>query len=167
MGRLGFTWRMHRQKIHIKEDITDTANTTFGKNKQHTFTSNCPQAQANAAIDAGFYLEAIALWEVLITDRLEQYLNTLQGSRFRFSSQGKLLSKLDETLFGKERTEKEEELYELIEAIHDWFGNCNNRLHALAKIPGHDRDKWNNFAIPLRRLAKQGRKHFKRINRLT
>jgi hypothetical protein len=138
----------------------------LGKNKQHTFTTDSPQAQANAAINAGFYLEAIVLWEVLITDRLEHYLNTLQGSRLSFSSLGKLLSKLDEILFGKERTEKEQELYELIESLHDWFGSCHNRLHALAKLPEHDRDKWNDSAKPLRKLAKQGRKHFKRINRL-
>jgi hypothetical protein len=139
----------------------------LGKNKQHTFSTDNPQAQANAAIDAGFYLEAIALWEALITDRLEQYLNTLQGSRLSFSSLGKLLSKLDETLFGKERTEKEQELYELIESLHDWFGNCQNRLHNLAKIPEQDKDKWNDSSRPLRKLAKQGRKHFKRINLLT
>lgn len=138
----------------------------MGKNKQHSFTTDSPQAQANAAIDAGFYLEAIALWEVLITNRLEHYLNTLQGSRLSFSSLGKLLSKLDETLFGKERTEKEQELYELIESLHDWFGNCHNRLHTLAKLPEHDREKWNDSAKPLRKLAKQGRKHFKRINLL-
>lgn len=139
----------------------------MGKNKQHTFTTDSPQAQANAAIDAGFYLEAIALWETLITDRLEQYLNTLQGSRLSFSSLGKLLSKLDETLFGKERTEKEQELYDLIEALHDWFGDYHNRLHALAKITEHDRDSWNASSKPLRKLAKQGKKHFKRIKQLT
>jgi hypothetical protein len=146
---------------------TQTVRTALGKNKFRQIPTDSPQSQANAAFDAGFYLEAIALWEVLITDRLEQYLNTLQGSGLSFSSLGKLLSKLNETLFGKDRTEKEDELYELIESLHDWFGSCHTNLHGLAKIPEHDKDKWNDTAKPLRKLAKQGRKHFKHINRLT
>ncbi|MEI7845514.1 MAG: hypothetical protein WCK35_06905 [Chloroflexota bacterium] len=46
----------------------------------------------NAAIDQGFFLEAITLVKSLISDRLESRLTLLKGEDFSFRTLGELIS---------------------------------------------------------------------------
>lgn len=139
----------------------------MGKKKHPHKQPESPTSQAKNATDAGFYIEAISIWETLISQDLEHYLNTLQGSKVSFSNLGKLLSKLDETLFGLKRNEKEEVLYELIEPLHDWYGACHSTIHNLATTKEHSREDWGKSYAPLKKLAKEGKKHYKQIHDLT
>jgi hypothetical protein len=140
---------------------------TLGKKKHPHHLPDNPIAQARTATDAGFYLEAIYIWETLISHDLEQYLNLIQGSNVSFSNLGRLLSKLDESLHGMKRSGNEDELYELIEPLHDWYGACHKAIHALAGINEHSREKWNEAYPPLKKLAREGKRHFKHIHTLT
>jgi len=160
---------LHDLRINPKYlfcDITPTEQ-ILGKKKHPHQLPDSPIAQARNAADAGFYLEAISIWETLISNDLEQYLNLIQGSNVSFSSLGKLLNKLDETLRGMKRSAPEDELYQFIEALHDWFGACHTAIHRLAKNSNPEKAKWAATYQPLKRLAKEGKKHFIHINNLT
>jgi hypothetical protein len=140
---------------------------TLGKKKHPHDRPDSPITQARNATDAGFYLEAISIWETLISQDLEQYLNTLQGSNVRYSGLGKLLNKLEETLYGLKRSEPENALYELLDPLHDWYGTYHNTLHSLASFNDPKQEKWNESYSYLKKLAKDGKKLFKHIHKLT
>jgi len=147
--------------------LSITTEQTLGKKKHPHHLPDNPIAQARTATDAGFYLEAISIWETLISHDLEQYLNLIQGSNVSFSNLGRLLSKLDESLCGMKRSGKEEALYELIEPLHDWYGACHKAIHSLAGINEHSRVEWNEVYPPLKKLAREGKRNFKHIHTLT
>lgn len=147
--------------------LSITTEQTLGKKKHTHQLPDSPIAQARSAAHAGFYLEAVSIWETLIARDLEQHINFIQGSNVSFSNLGRLLSKLDESLHGMKRNGKEDELYGLIEPLHDWYGACHKTIHTLAGINEHNRENWNDAYLPLKKLAREGKRHYKLIHTLT
>jgi hypothetical protein len=107
-------------------------------------------ARIQAAIGAGFFLEAITLTESLIADRLESRLSFLTGSDISFLSLGPLidLTKQHETY---------PEVRGLVTSdVDDWRRQRNAAAHEMLKIESGDRRSWDDRNSQLKVVAKGG-----------
>lgn len=88
--------------------------------------------QYHYAMASGFYIEAIALMESIIADRMESMSNEIsQTSNFSHKTLEKLLCFL---LGEKQKNEINEELYKCLEEIAVWKDARNDAIHEMAKI---------------------------------
>ena len=113
----------------------------------------------NTAMEHNFYLEASALIESLISDRLESRLSELKKCNVNFDTLGNLLKEL--------RTLEEDII--LIEImnkqINNWSGDRNKTIHQAAKIELNQKKDWNEFLKLAEKTAKDGRKIFDAYNK--
>jgi hypothetical protein len=112
----------------------------------------------NNAIEHNFFLEAIALIESLICDRLESRLGELKKVPITFNTIGNLLKEL-------QKIEEEKVLIEIMnERINRWRVDRNYSIHQSAKIEyGRSKD-WQSFLKQAELTAKEGRKIFDAYN---
>lgn len=113
----------------------------------------------NTAIEYSFFLEATALMESLISDRLESRLGELKKEQISFDTIGNLLDalrKLEEDTVLKEIMNKQ---------INTWCGERNKIIHQAAKIELGKKKDWNDFFKKAEKTAKQGRKIFDAYNK--
>lgn len=110
------------------------------------------------AIDQGFYLEAIALMESIITDRLESaliYYGVIKSSE-AFKTMGSCLSKADSEGI-------------ITDAMcHDlkvWKDSRNHALHEMAKIEEGDDSAFEQRIAEQRKIAEQGYELFKSLKK--
>lgn len=112
----------------------------------------------NIAIEHSFFLEATALIESLICDRLESRLGELKKEPVSFDTIGNLLDalrKIETDIVLKEIMNKQ---------INNWCGNRNIIIHQAAKIELGKKKDWNDFLRLAESTAKEGRKAFDNYN---
>jgi hypothetical protein len=121
-------------------------------------------------VERGYYLEAIAILDSLICDRLASRLGHLtgEGVELRLTC-GQLCQRLiggDSTT--RSGSEKDAEFREAIGSIREWVGRRNDALHAAAKVL-HSDDSSRSFPTLLksrRRDALDGKKVLRKFDDL-
>ncbi|UAM99720.1 hypothetical protein K8354_07915 [Polaribacter litorisediminis] len=108
----------------------------------------------NTAIEHSFFLEATALIESLISDRLESRIGELTKQPVSFNTIGNLLDTL--------RTIETDTLLKQImnKQINNWCGDRNKVIHQAAKIEIGKKKDYNSFLKLAKKTAKDGRKIF-------
>lgn len=113
----------------------------------------------NTAIEHSFFLEATALIESLICDRLESRIGELTHKSVEFGTLGDLLKKLNSI-------ETDVELKTIMNKIlYQWAGKRNIVIHQAAKIELGKKKDWNDFMRLAEITAKDGRKAFDNYNK--
>jgi hypothetical protein len=120
--------------------------------------------RVDQALDAGYHLEAIALLESMISDRLESRLAFLAQTDFSFKTLGALINKA-------RAAECDPELRVLvIEKLPVWSKNRNEAIHEMAKLADGDTDGWEARQLKNSQFARDGlallRKLDSRVKRL-
>lgn len=113
----------------------------------------------NDAIDKGFYLEATALMESLLGDRLESRLGELTKVPIEFEPLSRLLKKLN-------KIETDVELKNIMnKRLNNWCGQRNTIIHQAAKIELGKKKDWDMFLEDAEKTAIEGRKIFYAYNK--
>ena len=116
-------------------------------------------SQYNTAIEHSFFLEATALIESLICDRLESRIGELTHKSVEFGTLGDLLTKLN-------KIEADVELKTIMNNIlYQWAGKRNIVIHQAAKIELGKKKDWNDYLRLAESTAKEGRKAFDSYNK--
>jgi hypothetical protein len=120
-------------------------------------------SKVKAAIEAGFYIEAISLCESLMADRLEARVSHREGhteTSRRHSTLGSLVRRLKST----EPHNGYEELHSLLGDILKWTDFRNKAVHNAVKISeGQKIQSWDERYGALKSSADQGYSLFKRL----
>jgi len=113
----------------------------------------------NYAMEENFFLEATALIESLICDRLESRLGQLLKIPVNFNTIGELLKKLN-------KFETDIELKNIMnKRLNNWCGQRNITIHQAAKIELNKKKDWDVFLEEAERTANEGRKIFDEYNK--
>lgn len=113
----------------------------------------------NTAIEHSFFLEATALIESLICDRLESRIGELTNKSVEFGTLGDLLKKLN-------TIESNVELrYIMNNILYKWAGKRNIVVHQAAKIELGKKKTWNEYLRLAKLTAIEGRKAFDNYNK--
>lgn len=113
----------------------------------------------NIAIEHSFFLEATALMESLLSDRLESRLGELIKASVSFDTIGNLLNSL-------RKVETDTVLKEIMnKQINNWCGDRNAVIHQAAKIELGKKKEWEDFLKQAEKTAKDGRKIFDAYNK--
>jgi hypothetical protein len=113
----------------------------------------------NTAIEKSFFLEATALIESLICDRLESRISELTNKSVEFGTLGDLLKKLN-------KIEIDSELKTIMNNIlYQWAGKRNIVIHQAAKIELGKKKVWDDYLRLTESTAKEGRKAFDMYNK--
>jgi hypothetical protein len=113
----------------------------------------------NTAIEHAFFLEATALIESLICDRLESRLSELTEEDVEFGTLGELLKRLNEI-------ETDQPLKVIMNKnIYQWTGKRNVVIHQAAKIQLGKKKDWIDFLRKAESTAKEGRSAFDNYNK--
>lgn len=108
----------------------------------------------NTAMEHRFFLEATALMESLICDRLESRLGELTNSPVKFSTIGKLLQDLN-------KVESDPILKQIMNTkFNGWSGQRNKTIHRAAKIEMGEKKDWDKFLLMAESTAKTGKEFF-------
>lgn len=111
------------------------------------------------AVEAGYYLEATALAESIISDRLLSYLRA-QGSK-RSVDRATVVA-LGEELRAKGRGDAE--VGQLAEDVIDWGRRRNHAVHGIAKSePGTPTMALDDFVENAERAAREGQRLARRV----
>jgi hypothetical protein len=121
---------------------------------------SCRQAwgQIKKAKANGYYVEAIALEESIISDRLLSYLVRIEeiksDDKGKFHSLDQLIKKWRKRVPGPI---KNREFSHLQEAVEKWKGERNAKIHGMAKsAPGTEHQDIIEFKKDAERVAKDG-----------
>jgi len=112
----------------------------------------------NQSIENGYHLEAIAIIESLVSDRLESRLTFIKGADFSFKNLGPLINatRSDET---------DEELKSLIvNDLNAWRERRNRSLHEIVKKADGDASTWKERAVEIEQVAKDGLNILRKID---
>jgi hypothetical protein len=113
----------------------------------------------NTAIEHSFFLEATALIESLICDRLESRIGELTQKPVEFGTLGNLLNELN-------KIENDVVLKNIMnKVLNQWAGKRNIVIHQAAKIELDKKKDWNVFLKMAESTAKEGRKAFDIYNK--
>jgi hypothetical protein len=107
-------------------------------------------ARITEASKKGFYLEAIAIIESLIADRLESRLTFLKKGDLSFKALGPLIAEIG-------RRETDEKLKQLV--LHDvdmWRESRNNAMHEMVKIADGEFPTWEGRVRAMGLVASKG-----------
>jgi hypothetical protein len=112
-----------------------------------------------AAIDAGFYLEAIAIQESIIFDRLRSFVEHATGEEVRDDSPySKLIKRLEAALnkdAGKEKRWDNDK--ELVERLKKWGDRRNRAVHRIVRSkPGTPTQPIDEFLAKVQETADRG-----------
>lgn len=116
------------------------------------------------SIEDGYYLEAIALQESIIADRLESRLNFLsQSSNYSFIT----LDTLVRTFGDNKSIEPNLNLKNLvITQVKNWKEGRNKALHEMAKISDNDLLTWNEKQEKVKTIAEEGLVLFRDVDNM-
>lgn len=138
--------------------------------------SHC-NIQAKKAMDRGFYLEAIALLESMITDRLESRIAAIHGQdetcrTFRtigylLHGRGSKACKIQRLsgLLDKELAEPED-LLVVYRRVEEWSAGRNTCLHQMVKLGGKASKNWAERIAYAKETAESGLKIFRELSSL-
>lgn len=115
------------------------------------------------AMDAGFNVEAIAIEESLICDRLESIANELSDGKFSYRTIGGLT---DYLLGGRQKTSISSELVENLSQIKEWAKKRNNAVHELAKLTPDMHVTFKESYDSLKDVTTEGLRLFRELDNL-
>ena len=133
-------------------------NSTVGQYRRETY-EYCI-SQYNRAIDCGFYIEAVAIAESLIMDRLEArraFLNPDDELKQGFSGFKTLKKHLGNDL---------NSIRDVIEEIRCWNEKRGEAIHQISKIKEGEFSHWKEKYGSIRKTAKDGFDLFRKIDKL-
>ena len=115
-------------------------------------------ARINEVMAKGFFLEAIALEESLIADRLESRISFLTQSDFGFRTLEKLISQVA----GKETDGQFKNLVTV--DLDPWRVQRNTALHEMAKLADGDTSAWADRMKNAEAAARKGLNVLRKID---
>ncbi|NEW27797.1 hypothetical protein [Nocardia cyriacigeorgica] len=141
---------------------------TLGYRRWHRYVGAFDRVQH--CIERGYYLEAVAILDSLITDRLTSRVGYLSGAEPRIEPIGPLCRALIGRSDARDGAglEHDDEFREVVEEIRTWAVERNHAIHATAKILRSD-DPVVSFDDALRvhhRTALRGVALLQRFDRL-
>ncbi len=104
----------------------------------------------NAAESAGFHLEAIALIESILSDRMESRASFLSGTNIGFKTLERLLKEL-------RKLESVTEFITVLKRIEAWKDRRNSSLHEMVKFQTGMRPTWEEKQGPLGEIVSEGK----------
>ncbi len=116
--------------------------------------------QCDAAMHQNFYIEAIAIEESLIADRLESLTNEITNGGWSYKSAGKLARNLLQEL----QPFLNEELIGRIKEIQRWCRLRNDAIHCMAKLSPTLDSSFDDDYAKLQTVAEEGKKVFRGID---
>jgi hypothetical protein len=127
----------------------------YGTQRRILFTK--ARIHIERSISEGYFCEAIAIAESIISDRLESRLSFLEDKNIGFFFFFKLTP-------GLLKLEKDEKLRELIRQVETW-AKCRNRaLHEMVKVEADEEERsWEERIAHIRNSAIDGYKLAKAI----
>jgi len=147
--------RPHRTRNHI-------ANEGVGQNRYNSYKNAIKRY--HMAMEQGFYLEAVAIMESIIADRLESRLGELTQAEVTFGNLGSLREELLNAEEGALETNPIlVKLYNKI--LSDWAGKRNKALHQIVKINNAEEKDWDNFLAESKIAAEEGMQYFRLLNK--
>ncbi len=112
----------------------------------------------NYSINEEFYLEAIALIESLIADRLESRLTFLLKKNFAFKTLERIIS-------NSKDMETDDKLKALVvNNVNNWKDSRNKALHEMVKIEKGTSISWTKRRNLTKKTAKDGLKLLRKID---
>lgn len=120
--------------------------------------------QCNRAVASGFYVEAVAIIDSLLSDRLESRLASKHGQheiKRRFSTVGKLATELK----GKSANEPEY-AREVYSQIGQWSSQRNIVMHQLVKLEEGEIPSWDQRYMQARKTAENGMSLFRKLDQI-
>lgn len=113
--------------------------------------------QYSKAMKNGYYIEAIALMESAICDRMESTLNYMcQDENFSYSTLGKLVDNArGKTYFSKD----------LLDSIQDWSKKRNDAIHEMVKLQPENNISFQEHYDTLKSCAEEGLALFNRLKK--
>ena len=127
-------------------------------NKQRQLLYKNSLRQLKKAISEEYYLEAIALLDSLIADRLESRIGELTNKNVQFNPLGKLCKDLL-------RVENMHAIIEIIEKeIIPWVKTRNISIHESVKIEAGKDKLWEKFCEDKKSSGEDGYKIFRKLD---
>lgn len=127
-----------------------------GKARQKRYAATIDRYKES--LKAGYYVEALALMESLICDRMESILNELdQTTKHSFQTTGRLAGVLKKKNLSTEWNK-------IISDIYNWLKVRNHAVHELAKITGDLSITFEKDYAGLKKMAEEGYELFKLLN---
>lgn len=114
----------------------------------------------NEAMDKGFYIEAIALEESLIADRLESLTNEITNGGWSYKPAGKLAW----NLLTNYQSDLNVELIKSIKQIQGWCRSRNTAIHRMAKLDPKMKSSFDNDYASFQTVAEEGERVFRGID---
>ncbi|MBO5086644.1 MAG: hypothetical protein J6B65_05340 [Paludibacteraceae bacterium] len=142
----------------MEKEIRPTIATEgVGQSRYETYKATIDRI--NKAMDAGFYVEVIALCESIIADRLESLANQIsQSSKYSYETMGRLT---DYLLGAKQRDLLSQEIVDVVNEIKNWTKKRNSAVHEMAKnIEGDFMEKY----AKLKETAEEAIKLFRKLD---
>lgn len=152
---------MKKQK-ELRLPASDGTQSTTGQARYEVYTN--VWRRINAAMDAGFWLEAVTLAESIIADRLEARLAYLAGQ----SPDGRKVMTANQAV-GQLRNGTDasnDSAMELYDRVRAWSDKRNSVLHELAKVFETTTDDWNSRYDSAKEVAEAGVKLARDISAL-
>lgn len=138
--------------------VQDTDKTKTGEKRYNQIKSGIDRYKE--AMDAGFYIEAIALMESAISDRLESTLNYLFPNKdYSFKTIGKLTCGLLDN-----RCYLSENWISILEEIKEWADKRNDAVHQMVKLIPNKNKNFQERYNELKQCAEEGYDLFKKLN---
>ena len=107
--------------------------------------------RSERAMREGFYIEAIAIQESVIADRLEYLLESVYGGR-QFRSLGRLLSIV------RSKIPEDQLDDELLRSVEEWSKRRNAAVHRMVKFSEFHDISWRQRLADCRSAAFDGRR---------
>lgn len=119
-----------------------------GKKRQKRYASTI--SRYKEAMKAGFYVEALALMESIMSDRMESLLNEITNSfKHSFRTSGTLAKSIKDK-------DLSEDWNRLMTDIFQWLNVRNHAIHELAKIRDEFPDTFEQDYANLQKMAEEG-----------
>ena len=115
----------------------------------------------NEALAAGFYVEAIAIEESLICDRMESLANELSDGKHSYETIGRLT---DFLLGEKQIDSNNPELADSLIQIKQWAKMRNDAVHELAKLSPDMAETFEDSYRKLDTVANEGKRLFRQLD---
>ncbi len=142
--------------------VNDGEGSDVAKHRQSLY-QRCI-AQYNEALGAEFYIEAVAIIESLLSDRLESRLAAIHGQeelRRQFSTVGKLACELKGRRLGEPP-----EARDVYSEINQWASERNKVIHQLVKLEEGEIPNWDERYKRARKTAEAGMTLFRKLDRV-
>ena len=148
----------------MSKDVTLNWTPENGKLRNKLYAAAVKKA--DGAIKAGFYIEAIALYESMLSDRLEAHI---RRQNFKYGGKGTLKTVGNAASAVKSNTSKKRqpELYHICEEIAEWAKGRNDAVHHVVKLTEANRQVLFEARYEEYRLAAlKGKELFKKFKKI-